>query len=142
VKKTVETEGKQVPMEMSLEDGKAAEQLKNILDKKAKDKVKLQENKNLHVLAKSKFYYGTNGELREHIATYKGYAILLKQENLKEEINAKENKMFPSLVTLEDLKKLKKVNGNIIRKLQPDSLHEYEKMALIQGIIFEIDKGV
>lgn len=142
MKKTVETEGKQVPMEMSLEDGKAAEQLKDILDKKAKDKLKLQENKNLHILAKSKFYYGNNGELREHIATYKGYAILLKQENLKEEINTKENKMFPSLVTLEDLKKLKKVNGNIIRKLQPNSLHEYEKMALIQGVIFEIDKGV
>ena len=142
MKKTVETEGKQVPMEMSLEDGKVAEQLKDILDKKAKDKLKLQENKNLHILAKSKFYYGNNGELREHIATYKGYAILLKQENLKEEINTKENKMFPSLVTLEDLKKLKKVNGNIIRKLQPNSLHEYEKMALIQGVIFEIDKGV
>ena len=142
MKKTLETEGKQVPTEVSLEDGKSAQQLRDILDKKAKEKLKLQENKDLHILKKSRFYYNVNAELREHIATYKGYAILLKQENLKEEINTKENKVFPSLVTLEDLKKLKRVNGNVIRKLQPNSLHEYEKMALIQGVMFEVDKGV
>ena len=137
-----ELEDKKVPMEISLEDGNAVEQLKDLLEKKAKEKLKLASIKGLAILPKSKFYYGTNRELREHIATYKGYAILLKQENLKEEINLKENRMFPSLVTLVDLKKMKKVNGNIIRKLQPDSVHEYEKMALVQGVMTEIDKGL
>ena len=130
------------PGEVSFEDAKATQQLKDILDKKAKEKLQLESLKDLMILKKSKFYYGTNKNLREHIATYKGYAILIKQEQIKEELNEKENKMFPSLVKIEDLRKMKKVNGNIVRKLQPNSIHEYEKMALVQGVIFEIDKGL
>jgi len=128
------------PMEMSLEDASSAEQLTDIMNKKAKEKLELQGIPGLYILKKSKFYYGNNNNLREQIANYKGYAILIKQELIKEEINDKENKLFPSLVTLPDLKLMKKVNGNIIRKINPNSLHEFEKMTLIQAIIPEIDK--
>jgi len=130
------------PMEMTLEDGNKAKQLRDLLEQKAKEKLKLDSLPGLHLLKKSKFYYGSNGELREHIATYNGYAIMIKQEKIKEDLNDKEVKMFPSLVTLEDLRKMKKVNGNIIRKLNPDSIHEFEKMALIQGVVFQIDDGI
>jgi len=129
------------PMEMSLEDGNSAEQLKEILAEKARRDLATQNLKGLHVLKKSRFYY--NGDkLREHIGTYMGKAILIKQEHIKEELNSKENKMFPSLVDLKDLKLMRKVNGNVVRKLQPKSVHEYEKMALIQAVVTEMDKGV
>ena len=140
--KKLENTDKQMPIEMSLEDGNSTEQLRDLLNRKAKEKLQLESLKNLNILKKSRFYYGINGELREHIATYKGYAILIKQEQIKEELDSKNNTMFPTLLTLEDLRKLKKVNGNIIRKLQPNSIHEYEKMALIQGVIFKIDEGI
>jgi len=129
-----------IPMEMTLEDGNKAKQLRDLLEQKAKEKLKLEALPGLHLLKKSKFYYGNNGELREHIATYNGYAIMIKQEKIKEDLNDKEVTMFPSIVTLTDLKKMKKVNGNIIRKKQPNSIHEFEKMALLIKVIEEIDK--
>ena len=131
-----------VPMEMSLEDGNSAEQLRDILNKKAQEKTALNNIEGLNILKKSKFYYGNNGELREHIATYKGYAIMIKQEKIKEEVNQKENNMFPTLVKLTELKSMKRVNGNVIRKLNPNSIHEFEKMALVQGVVVQIDKGI
>ena len=130
------------PMEVSLEEGNASQQLKDLLDAKAKEKLKLQNMKDLHILKKSRFYKNSDGNLREHIASYKGYAILLKQEKIKEELNNKEMTMFPSLIKLNELKNMKRVNGNIVRKINPESIHEYEKMALIQGTITEIDKGL
>ena len=131
-----------IPMEMTLEDGNKAKQLRDLLEQKAKEKLKLEALPGLHLLKKSKFYYGNNGELREHIATYNSYAIMIKQEKIKEDLNDKEVTMFPSIVTLTDLKKMKKVNGNIIRKKQPNSIQEFEKMALIHGVVTEIDKGI
>jgi len=131
-----------IPMEMSLEDGNSAEQLRNILEQKAKEKMQMENLPGLNILKKSKFYYGNNGELRECIAVYNGFAIMIKQEKIKEDLNDKEVNMFPSLVTLKDLKKMKKVNGNIIRKLNPNSIHDFEKMALLVKVIEEIDKGI
>ena len=131
-----------IPMEMSLEDGNSAEQLRNILEQKAKEKMQMENLPGLNILKKSKFCYGNNGELREHIASYNGFAIMIKQEKIKEDLNDKEVSMFPSLVALKDLKKMKKVNGNVIRKLNPNSIHDFEKMALIQGVVIEIDKGI
>jgi UDP-3-O-[3-hydroxymyristoyl] glucosamine N-acyltransferase len=130
------------PMEMSLEDGKSAQQLAEILAAKAKDKLQIESMQDMHLLKKSKFYYNSKKELREHIATYKGYAILIKQEQIKELENDKETRMFPTLIKINELKFMKKVNGNIVRKIQPQSIHEYEKMALIQGVIAEINKGL
>jgi len=127
---------------MSLEDGNSAEQLRNILEQKAKEKMQMENLPGLNILKKSKFYYGNNGELREHIASYNGFAIMIKQEKIKEDLNDKEVSMFPSLVALKDLKKMKKVNGNIIRKLNPNSIHDFEKMALLVKVIEEIDKGI
>jgi len=132
----------EIPMEMSLEDGNSAEQLRDILEQKAKEKMQMENLPGLNILKKSKFYYGNNGELREMIAAYNGYAIMIKQEKIKEDLNDKEVNMFPSLVTLEDLRKMKKVNGNIIRKMNPDSIHDFEKMALIQGVVIRIDEGI
>jgi hypothetical protein len=129
-----------IPMELSLEDGSAEKRLTDILNAKAKEKLKIQSMNNMHLLKKSKFYYNSNGDLREHIATYNGYAILIKQEKIKEDENDKEVMMFPSLIKISELKNLKRVNGNIIRKLQPDSIHEYEKLALIVKTTEEIDK--
>lgn len=130
------------PMEMSLEDGNSTQQLKELLAKKAKEKLQLESLNSLTILKKSKFYYGNNGELREHIASYKNYAILIKQELIKEKLDEKNNTMFPSLVTLDDLKKMKKVNGNTVKKIQPDSIHEHEKLALLIKVVPEIDKGI
>lgn len=130
------------PEEVSFNDAAQEEQLRDLLDKKAKEKLDLENTPDLHLLKKSKFYYSANGELREQLANYKGYAIMIRQEKIKEEINDKETRMFPALVTLEDLRKMKKVNGNIVRKLQPNSLHEFEKMALVIKVITEIDKGI
>jgi len=129
-------------IEITPEEAAGTQQLTDLLNEKAKEKFNLEKLKGLNLLKKSKFYYSTNGELREHISTYNGYAILLKQENLKEEINDKEDTIFPSIVTIEDLRKMKKVNGNKVRKIQPKSLHEWEKMALVQGVIHNIDKGI
>jgi len=128
-----------LPKEVSIEDAEASKKLKDILDKKAKEKLTLIANVDLNVLKKSKFFYSNDGSFREHIATYKGYAILIKSDLIKEEINTEETKMFPSLIKLEDLKKLKRVNGNVVRKKQPDSIHEYEKIALLIKVVPEID---
>ena len=115
--------------------------LRDIIDKKAKEKLKLKSTNGLFLLKRSRFYM--NGEnLREHIATYKDYAIMLKQEQLKTEYNDKEHIGHLSLVHVSVLKELKKVNGNVIRQIQPKSLHEYEKMALIQSTIVKIDEGL
>jgi hypothetical protein len=130
------------PEEVSFDDAKQVQQLKDLLSKKAKEKLQIQNLPGLNILKKSKFYFGNNKELREHIASYNGYAIMIKQERIKEDINDKEVQMFPSLVTLEDLRKMKKVNGNIIRKMNPNSIHEWEKMALIQGVVIQIDNGL
>ncbi len=131
-----------IPEEVSFDDAASAEQLRELLARKAHEKIQIANTEGLIVLKKSKFYYATNGNLREHIATYKDFAILIKQENIKEEINDKENRMFPSLVSLEDLRKMKRVNGNVVRRIQPDSLHEFEKMALIQAVVSRIEEGV
>jgi hypothetical protein len=128
--------------ELSLEDAAKTQQLRDLLEQKAKEKMQLENLKGLIIYKKSKFYYGNNGELRECIAVYNGYAIMIKQEKIKEDLNDKEVTMFPSIVTLTDLKKMKKVNGNIIRKKQPNSIQEFEKMALIHGVVAEIDKGI
>lgn len=128
--------------EVSMEMGNQSEKLTELLAKKAHEKLQLTKIEALHVLKKSKFYYTQDKKVREHLANYKGYAILIKQEHIKEDINDKEMRMFPALVTLPDLRKMKKINGNIVRKLQPQSLHEFQKLALIQGVISEIDKGV
>jgi hypothetical protein len=136
----VNEKNEKIPMELSLEDGEAALQLKELLEQKAKDKINLNKNPNLNMLKRSKFYYSPNNEFREHIANYKGYAILIKQENIKEELDSKTMKMFPSLVTLTDLRKMKKVNGNIVRKSNPKTVHEFEKIALVQEVMKEIDK--
>jgi hypothetical protein len=130
------------PMEVSLEDAAQEKQLADLLKMKAEEKMKLTATNGLRVLSKSKFYYGTNGDLREHIATYKGYAIMIKQEKISEDLNEKEVTMFPTLITLPELKMLKKVNGNVVRKLQPKSIHEYEKLTLIHGVVIKIDEGL
>jgi len=127
------------PFEMSLEDGKSEKQLADLLAAKAKDKLQLESMKDMHLLKKTKFYYNAKGELREHIATYKGFAIMLKQEQIKELENDKETRMFPTLIKIMEVKHMKKVNGNIVRKLQPDSIHEYEKLSLMMKVIIEID---
>ena len=128
--------------EFSIEEAEQKEKLRELLKRKAEDKLNLENKEGLRLLKKSKFYYGNNGELREHFATYKGYAIMIKQEKIKEDLNEKEITMFPTLVTLDDLRKMKRVNGNIVRKLQPETIHEYEKMTLTQGIITKIDEGI
>ena len=141
-----ETQENNMPEEVSFEDAKQQKQLEKILEEKAKQKTKLDQIIGLNVLRRSKFYYGKNNELREHIATYKSqknetYAILLNSNKImKEEINPDEAKVFPILVKLEDLKKMKKVNGNVVRKLQPKTLHKWDQMALVQGTIVEIEK--
>jgi hypothetical protein len=100
---------------------------------------KLQKLKipNLQVLKKSKFY-SLDDKLREHIGTYRGYAIMLKQESLREE-HGKEVHLNPSLIQANMLGNLKKVNGNTIRKMQPKTLHESEKLSLFLKIQAEID---
>lgn len=111
--------------------------LKEITNQKSK----LNDIIGLRVLKKSKFYYGKDKNFREHIASYQGYAILLKQENLDfSGENQKEKELDISLVTLKDLKKMKKVNGNIVRKINPKSLHDFEKMAVVQQAILKIDE--
>ena len=104
---------------------------------------KLKTMGSVHILKKSQFYM--NGDkLREHIGNHKNYAILLKQEELKEDIpelrdDRKQVKLFASIVKLSELKLMKKVNGNIIRKMQPKTLHDVEKMPLVMESIKLID---
>jgi len=130
------------PTGVSFSDASQEKQLADLLKMKAEEKLKLSKTVGLRVLSKSKFYYSSTGDLREHIASYKGYAIMIKQEKISEDYNEKEVLMFPSLISLIDLKKLKKVNGNIVRKLQPKTIHEYEKIALIYGVLTKIDEGL
>ena len=94
--------------------------------------------KDLIVYSKTQFY-GTKKDLREHIASYKDYAILLKSSELKEELDKKKTSINCSLVLVKDLKNLKKVNGNIIRKIQPLTLSPYEKIPLVNQIISKLD---
>lgn len=116
-------------------------ELSDLIEENSKIEETLNNNTNLSLLKKSKFYLnGSN--LREHIATYKGYAILLKQEQLSKFLDSKEKEdiIETSLVTLNTLKQMKKVNGNIIRKMQPKAIGQYDKMALLYKTIIEIDK--
>jgi hypothetical protein len=85
-----------------------------------------------------------NGDkLREHVATYKNYAIMLKQEQLKEDDGkSKMMEVFPALIDTNLLSVMKRVNGNVIRKMQPKTLHQYEIMALVNQVVVNIDKGL
>jgi len=114
--------------------------LKELLEKKAKEKFNLVDNKFLNLLNKSKFYYSSNNQLLEHIATYKNYCILLKSSNLKKDIDKNNTEMFPTLVKTDEIKGLKRVNGNIVRKLKPDTLSNLEKLALINSVVGKIDE--
>jgi len=130
-------------MEMTLEDGKAQQQLNDLLMQKAKEKQDLENMNGFVLIKKTKFYRTVSGELAEHIASYKGYAILIKQD-IKEKIEDTDEAilMKPTLVLLTELKNLKRVNGNIVRKINPTSLHEFEKLSLVQGVIVAVDKGL
>jgi hypothetical protein len=136
---------KQEPQEVQFDEVKAqgVPDLKELLDKKTQEKLNIDSIPGLHVLKKSTFYMNRD-KLREHVATYKDYAIMLKQEQLKEDIenNLKEITVFPALVQKDLLHAMKRVNGNIIRKMKPKTLHKYEIMALIQRTIAQIDKGI
>ncbi len=88
---------------------------------------------NFKILKKSVFYY-YNDKLREHIATYNGYAILIKQEC----INNSEPAF--SIIKKTDLQLLKKVNGNIIRKINPSSFNVETKTKMLFECIEEISK--
>jgi hypothetical protein len=136
---------KQEPQEVQFEEAKAqgVPDLKELLDKKAQEKLNMDAVPGLHVLKKSVFYMNGD-ELREHVATYKDYAIMLKQEHLKENIqdNLKEITVFPALIQKDLLHTMKRVNGNVIRKMKPKTLHKYEIMALVQQTIGKIDKGI
>ena len=96
----------------------------------------------LFFLKKSKFYYNYQGNLREHIATYKDWAILLKQEKIDiEELEDKNIKLYPALIKVKELHFLKKVNGNNIRKIKPKTLGRVQKIALVQGVVDKINSG-
>lgn len=96
----------------------------------------------LRVLSKSQFYYSpdSNKDLREHVASYKQFAIMLKSNHLRED-QGKTVELFPSLVKLDELQFMKKVNGNIVRKLKPRTLSVYELMPMIQSIVHKIDNS-
>lgn len=138
----IETQGVD-PKEVSFEEAKAegVPDLKELLDKKAQEKLNIENIPGLHVLKKSKFYM--NGDLlREHIATYKGKAIMLKQEQLKEAAeDMREIQVFPAIVEEDLLTVMKKVNGNVVRQINPATLHKYEKMAIVNQIVSKIDAG-
>jgi len=85
------------------------------------------------LLKKSRFYK-INGKLREHIGNFKDYAICLKEECISKEINKNEINLFPVLIKLNKIKYLKKVNGNIIRKIKPKTLNLIQKKLLIEKI--------
>jgi len=112
----------------------------NELDKLLKDK-KMKpvfERDGLTFFKKSRFYMN-KGVLREHIATYKGYAILLDHNNLKETLDENKTKMMPILISANDIKLLKKINGNIIRKLNPQTLTKLEKAVMLDEVMKNID---
>ena len=129
------------PTEVSKEEAENNPKLDDLLAEKAKAKLALIKNNSFNLLKRSKFYY-VNGGIREHIATYKGYAILLNPEKLKTELNDKEDTVYPSLLKTNALKKLKKVNGNVVRKLNPNTLPEFYKMNLLLGTLTQIDNMV
>jgi sRNA-binding regulator protein Hfq len=135
---------KNQPKEVSFEEAANSntKDLKELLNEKAKTKVNMENIPGLTILKKSKFYM--NGDkLREHVATYKNYAIMLKQEQLKEDDGkSKMMEVFPALIDTNLLSVMKRVNGNVIRKMQPKTLHQYEIMALVNQVVVNIDKGL
>jgi hypothetical protein len=84
---------------------------------------------NIQFLSKEKFYRNSKSELLEHFCTYKNYAILIKTGK-ESEISDKELEVPVTLVKINELKDLKKVNGNIVRKLQPSTLDKGTKFML------------
>jgi len=116
----------------------ALEKLNKKLQEKQEQYKKIEKLPGLYVLKKSRFYDTENG-WREHIATYKDYAIMLKTNNLRGEQNNNTTQMYPILVPINGVKYMKKVNGNIVRKKNPDTLSWPEKMVLIEAVTRKID---
>jgi len=113
-------------------------QLADLLKDQKEKEEEIKKIPALSLLKKSKFYYYDNN-LREHIANYKNYSILLKQENVSQETEEKDIVIKPSIVKTEDLKKVKRVNANIIKKTNPSTLMYNEKMMVLLGVIEKID---
>ena len=82
------------------------------------------------MLNKSKFYMNGKSWI-EHIGSFKGFAICLKSEDLIDHVDDKHDKLKYILIAENDLKILKPINGNVIRKLQPDSVNKLNK-----GLVF------
>ena len=132
------------------------------LEELIKDKRELEKlnklkllNSRATLLKKSKFYRikRPNGklselsELREHIGNYREYGIFLKQEEMLNidditviKATSNEAKINPSIILIKDIKFLKAINGNIIRKIQPKTIHEIEKMSVLLASMEKIDK--
>ena len=94
----------------------------------------------IQLLKKSKFYK-VNGKIREHIGNYKCYGLFLKQELLKEKIedDSKNETLFISLIKTEDIPLLKKINGNIVRRTNPETLHKIDIMKMMPKVMEKID---
>lgn len=98
----------------------------------------LQESgKDIKVLKKQKFYYSNNGDILEHFSSYKNYAILLRScTELDEDI-----KIDFVLILLKDLKNIKRVNGNVVRKINPRTVSTTQKIMIFYKAKEFIDSG-
>jgi len=98
--------------------------------------------KKVQKLKKSEFY--ANGdELIEHIANYKKFAICLKSNSIKEINEGEDVELKTALIEINDLKKLKKINKNVIKRngKQIKGLGDFEKFMLFIEILKSLKKG-
>ena len=96
----------------------------------------------LQKLKKSKFY--DNGDLLEHIANFKGYSIFINHHFIKHNEHNSDNTtdgldIKLKVIETKDLKYLKKINNNTIKKINPIGLSDIQRKMILVDITPKID---
>ena len=137
---------KELPLEISeLEAEIIKENNKRDIKRKNEELKKLKDIKGLYILKKSRFYSkdGTDSieSLREHFATYKDYVITIKQNMERKTLENGDEVISVDIavVTKDDIKLMKRINSNKVRKMMPNTINDLEKISALLNITKELD---
>ena len=129
---------------------KAEDNIKNVTTLEEQNKLIIETEQkfksiiSLQKLNKSKFYNKDN-ELIEHIANFKGYSIFVNHKYLGSIENTENTKNTDNLdiklkvIRTKDLKYLKKINDNTIKKINPVGLSDIQRKMILVDIAPKID---
>ena len=123
---------------------KAEDNIKNVTTLEEQNKLIIETEQKfksiigLQKLKKSKFYDKDN-ELIEHIANFKDYSVFINHEYLSDIENTNNLDIKLKVIETKDLKYLKKINNNTIKKINPIGLSDIQRKMILVDITPKID---